>query len=208
MHLAALVGWGGVVVGTLTNVAQMAKVRRLGADGVNATTWALFTLMSIFCLGYGAAVGSTVVVVSALLGLPFLVVLLARLHPAARLRGLARGLVATIVLAWLPAALLGWDAGLLGLGALIVATRMPQLIELARASHAVGVSTGSWLLGSLNVTLWLVYYVATGRGYAAATMCVALVANLVIVALTLTRHRLGSRRALAAGTVATVAIAG
>jgi uncharacterized protein with PQ loop repeat len=189
MPLAEVAGWGGVVVGTLTNLAQARKVARRGTDGVNAATWSLFTLMSLFWLAYGAASGGTEVVVASIVGLPFLVVLLARLEPAARWRGLATAAVALGVVACVPAAILGWDAGLLGLGALIVATRLPQLVELVRSDHARGVSTGSWLLGSLNVTLWLIYYAATARTYAATTMGIALTANLAIVALALLRHR-------------------
>ena len=42
---------------------------------------------------------------------------------------------------WLPALVLGWDAGLLGIGILVVATRMPQLPELVRAAtHAASPS--------------------------------------------------------------------
>src|SRR5579871_6223922 len=115
MHLAAVVGWSGVVVGTLTNGAQARKIGRQGADGVNATTWSLFTLMSLVWLAYGASVGSPEVVASALCGLPFLVVLLARLDPVTRWRclGIAAALLGVVVGA--PTAISGWDAGLLGL---------------------------------------------------------------------------------------------
>ena len=90
---------------------------------------------------------------------------------------------------WLPAAMLGWNAGLLGIGVLVVATRVPQLIQLVRARHALGVSTASWLLGAASVALWLTYYVATSRPAAAVMMGVALATNLSIAAMATVRHR-------------------
>ena len=194
MHLAAVVGWSGVVVGTLTNGAQARRIGRQGPDGVNATTWSLFTMMTFVWLAYGASVGSPEVVASALCGLPFLVVLLARLDPTTRWRSLtiAAGLLGVVV--GVPTAALGWDAGLLGLGGVIVLTRLPQLRQLVWARHADGVSTGSWLLGSLNVGLWLVFYATTHHAVAAATMGIAMATNLSIVGLAVLRHRQGSTR--------------
>jgi uncharacterized protein with PQ loop repeat len=200
MPLASIIGWGGGTVGTLTVIAQAARVRRVGADGVNATTWSLFTLMSAFWLAYGVATRSNEVVAASLSGVPFFVWLLCMLDPTVRRRGLGRAAVAVAVTTWLPAALLGWDAGLLGIGVLVVATRMPQLAQLVRAHHARGVSTGSWLLGSASVALWLSYYVATSRTAAAITMAAALLTNVSIVALAFARHR-GTRLAPARGTV-------
>jgi len=151
--------------------------------------------MSAFWLSYGLAVGSAEVVVGSLVGAPFLVWLLCMLDAAERRRGLAGAAAAIAVTTWLPAALLGWNAGLLGIGVLIVATRMPQLVELARADHAHGVSTGSWLLGSASVTMWLAYYVSSSMTAAAASMVLALAANLSIVALAAARHRGAPTRA-------------
>jgi len=189
MPLAALVGWGGVTVGTFTTVAQAVRVRRLGAEGVNATTWSLFTLMSLFWLAYGLAVRSPEIVTASIIGVPFLLGLLWMLDPATRWRGLGRAAVAVVATTWVPTALLGWNAGLLGIGVLVVATRALQLAQVVRAHHARGVSTASWLLGAASIALWLAYYVATSRTATAVTMGFALLANLSIVALSVARHR-------------------
>jgi uncharacterized protein with PQ loop repeat len=189
MPLAAVVGWGGAVLGTLTSIAQLVRVRRRGGDGVNATTWSLFLLMSGFWLAYGVAVDAPPIVVASLAGAPFNVALLRRLAAPERRRGLSRAGVAVAATTVAPAALFGWNAGLLGIGLLVVATRAPQLVQLVRAQHADGVSVGSWLLGVASVALWLGYYVATARTAAAATMLAALACNLGIVALTVLRHR-------------------
>ncbi|HEY8081101.1 MAG TPA: hypothetical protein VIE15_03345 [Acidimicrobiales bacterium] len=189
MPLASIVGWSGVAVGTATTLAQLVRVRQRGTDGVNATTWSLFTLMSAFWLSYGLAASSLEVIVANVVGAPFLIALLARLDGDARRRGLAQGLAAVTVTTWLPMALFGWNAGLVGVGVLIVATRLPQLVRLLRASHARGVSTASWALGSLNVALWLAYYASSSMPAAAASMIFALVANVSIVLLAVARHR-------------------
>jgi uncharacterized protein with PQ loop repeat len=189
MSPAELVGWGGAVVGTLTILAQAVRIRRVGVDGVNATTWSLFLCMSSFWFAYGLAIGSVEILVASVAGLPFFAWLLAMLEPRDRWLGLVRAAAAVGVVTWLPSALLGWNAGLLGIGVLVVATRMPQLVELVRVRHARGVSAGSWLLGSLSVVLWLGYYLGTARAAAAATMSAALVTNLTIVALAVVRHR-------------------
>lgn len=189
MPLALVVGWSGVTAGAATTLAQVVRVRREGTDGVNATTWALFTLMSAFWLAYGISAGSPEVVAGTLLGLPPLVWLLSMLEGPERRRGLLRGAGAIFAAAWVPAALFGWNVGLLGLGVLMVATRMPQLLELVRVRHARGVSTASWLIGSASVVLWLTYYVTSEMTAAAVSMALALVANVTIVALAAYRHR-------------------
>jgi uncharacterized protein with PQ loop repeat len=189
MSPAELVGWCGAAVGTFTVVAQAVRIRRVGVDGVNATTWSLFLCMSSFWLAYGLAIGSAEILAASIAGLPFFVWLLAMLSPSDRWRGLGRASIAVVAVTWLPALVLGWDAGLLGIGILVVATRMPQLAELVRVRHARGVSVGSWLLGSLSVALWLGYYAGTSRTAAAVTMGLALATNLTIVALALARHR-------------------
>ena len=89
----------------------------------------------------------------------------------------------------------------------MVATRMPQLVELVRVRHARGVSTASWLLGSLSVSMWLCYYAASSMTAAAASMGLALVANLAIVALALYRHRTARIDAVAAHPGAAFALA-
>lgn len=189
MPLASLMGWGGVTVGTLTTIAQVVRIRRMGSDGVNATTWSLFAIMSVFWLAYGLASHSREIVAGSLVGAPFFIGLLWMLDRGERWRGLGRAAIAVATTTWLPAALFGWNAGLLGIGTLVVATRAPQLAQLVRARHAQGVSVASWLLGATSVTLWLAYYVATSRTAAAVTMGAALVANLSIVVLAVARHR-------------------
>jgi uncharacterized protein with PQ loop repeat len=94
MPLASLVGWGGATAGTLTTVAQAVRIRRLGTDGVNATTWSLFALMSVFWLAYGIASHSAQIVAASLVGAPFLVGLLWMLDREARVRGLGRAVLA------------------------------------------------------------------------------------------------------------------
>jgi uncharacterized protein with PQ loop repeat len=189
MEFAAAAGWGGAIFGTLTTVAQVVRIRRLGTDGVNATTWALFLVMSAFWLGYGIAVRSPEIDVSVLAAAPFLCWLLALLSPVARWGGVVRALAAVGACAVVPALFFGWNVGLLGIGALTVATRMPQLVQLVRARHADGVSVSSWIMGAASVGLWLAYYASTSRYAAAASMLAALLANLSIVMLTTLRHR-------------------
>lgn len=195
MALASVAGWGGASFGTLTTVAQVLRIRRQGTDGVNATTWALFLVMSLFWLAYGVAVRSPEIIVSVAVAAPFLCWLLALLAADERWAGTARATGAVAIAAALPAALFGWNAGLFGIGALIVATRAPQLVQLVRASHADGVSVTSWLYGALSVGLWLAYYASTARYAAAASMFAALLANLAIVVLTAMRHRRTPERA-------------
>jgi uncharacterized protein with PQ loop repeat len=206
MPLAAVVGWGGAVLGTLTAALQLGRIRCRGADGVNATTWSLFGMMSGFWLAYGVACGAVEIVAASLAGLPFVVALLGHLEPRARRRGAVRAAAAVIVTVWVPTAWLGWDAGLLGIGVLVVATRAPQLLQLLGARHATGVSAGSWLLGVTSVGLWLAYYVATARPFAAASMAAALAANAAIVVLATRRHR-GGRAVVTAPRVARLAVA-
>jgi uncharacterized protein with PQ loop repeat len=189
MGLASVAGWAGAGLGLLTTTAQVVRIRRQGVDGVNATTWALFLVMSVYWLAYGIAVSSAQIIGGVLSAAPFLCWLLLLLDRSASLRGLVRATAVTALAAFLPAAFFGWSVGLLGLGVVIVGTRMPQLVQLVRATHADGVSAASWLLGAASVALWLTYYVSTEKPAAAATMAAALAMNLSIVVLTMARHR-------------------
>lgn len=130
---------------------------------MNATTWSLLFLLSACWVSYGTAVHSPEIVTSSIVGAPFMIWLLAMLDGARRRRDLLRVAASVSVSAVLPALLLGWNAGILGLGVLIVATRMPQLFGLVRAAHAHGVSTSSWLLGAAGVALRLVNYPSRTR---------------------------------------------
>src|SRR5579863_2431210 len=105
MPLASLMGWGGVTVGTLTTFAQVVRVRRVGADGVNATTWSLFAIMSVVWLAYGLSSHSHEIVAGTLIGAPFFVWLLSMLDPMDRWRGLGRAALAVAPTTWVPAAL-------------------------------------------------------------------------------------------------------
>ena len=189
MSWGALAGWAGAALGAGTTIVQVVRVRGRGTEGVNATTWALFLSMSGFWFAYGLAVRSPEIVTSTVVAAPFLCWLLALLGPAARRRALVPAVAPVLGVAFLPALAFGWSAGVLGLGVLIVATRLPQLVQLVRHRHAIGVSVGSWLLGASSVALWLVYYVASARVAAAITMCLALGANLGIAVLAAVRHR-------------------
>jgi len=189
MPLAETVGWCGAAVGTATTLVQALRVWREGTGGVNATTWSLFTLMAAFWLCFGVAQRSPEIVIGTLAGLPMLVWLLTQLEASERRAGLQRGVPAVLAAVWLPAALLGWNAGLLGIAALMAATRLPQLLELTRVRHPYGVSIWSWALGSTSLALWIGYYVGTGMRVAALAVAIALAANLSIVGLASYRRR-------------------
>jgi uncharacterized protein with PQ loop repeat len=189
MPFASLIGWGGGLLGLVMTFLQAIRVHRLGPDGVSATTWSLFTLMAMYWLSYGLAAHSAQVIVGTAAGVPLMVWLLAMVEPTDLRRGLARGTAAIVATTWIPALLFGWDAGLLGIGVLMVATRFPQLLELVRADHARGVSTGSWVMGSVSVTMWLCYYAISNMSAAAISMAFALGMNLAIVAMAVARHR-------------------
>jgi uncharacterized protein with PQ loop repeat len=189
MPLASLVGWGGGLLGLVMTYLQAVRVYRKGPDGVSATTWSLFTLMAMFWLCYGFAAHSAQVIAGTAAGVPLMVWLLAMVDPTELRKGLARGAAAIVLTTWVPALLLGWDAGLLGIGVLMVVTRFPQLLELVRVDHARGVSSGSWIIGSVSVTMWLIYYASSRMTAAAISMAFALAMNLAIVAMAVVRHR-------------------
>jgi uncharacterized protein with PQ loop repeat len=150
--------------------------------------------MSVFWLAYGTAVHSPEIVTSSIVGAPFMIWLLVLLDATQRREGIARAAGSVTAVAVLPGLAFGWNAGLLGLGLLIVATRMPQLLQLVRATHAHGVSTSSWLLGASGVALWLMYYALTDKTFAAITMGAALSTNLFIAGLACARHRVARAR--------------
>ncbi len=191
MSLGALAGWAGAALGTWTAIAQVLRIRRCGTDVVNAATWSLFLTMSGFWLAYGLAVRSPEIVAATIAGTPFLCWLLWLLDPRERRRGLVPAAVVVLACAFAPAALFGWSAGVLGLGVVIVGTRLPQLVQLLRQREVVGVSVGSWVLGATSVSLWLGYYVSVGHVAAAFVMAAALAANVSIAGLAALRQRDG-----------------
>jgi len=90
---------GGDALSTVTAPVQPVRVYRQGPDGVNATTWSLRLRMSAFWVADGTAARSPEIVVSSILGAPFMIRLLGMLDGAARRRGLLRA-VASASRSW------------------------------------------------------------------------------------------------------------
>jgi uncharacterized protein with PQ loop repeat len=185
-----------VALGVVGTFAQFRRVRRDGAAGVSAATWTLFCLMGGFWMAYGTAAHSPEVVVGSLSLLPMQLSIVARLRPLDPATvGRAVAFFALCCVA--PALVLGWDAGVLGVGVAMTVTRMPQLIELVRERDASGVSATSWYVGAAGCALWIAYYASTGMTAALAATAAAGLASLAIAGLATWRHA-GSRPRLGA----------
>jgi uncharacterized protein with PQ loop repeat len=191
VNFASLCGYLAVSLGVVGTLAQVARVRRDGAAGVSPATWTLFCLMGGFWIPYGVAAHSPEVVLGSAILLPMQLFVVSRLRPIDPVTlGRAAAFFALCCVA--PALVLGWDAGVLGVGVAMTVTRMPQLIELVREPDASGVSATSWFLGVAGCALWVTYYASTGMAAALIATAAAGLTSLAIAVLATWRHA-GSR---------------
>lgn len=196
MNFASSCGYLGVALGVVGTFAQYRRVARDGAAGVSPATWTLFFLMGGFWIAYGTAAHSPEVVLGSVTLLPMQLSIVYRLRPLDPVTvGRAVAFFALCCVA--PALVLGWDAGVLGVGVAMTVTRMPQLIELVREPDASGVSAASWYLGVAGCALWIAYYASRGMAAALTATAAAGLASLAIAALATWRHA-GSRPRLGA----------
>lgn len=187
MHFAPVVGYVAVALGVVGTYAQVRRVRRDGVAGVSPATWTLFCLMGGFWISYGIVAHSAQVVVGSVVLLPMQLSVVSRLRPL-DVAVLARSAALFALCCVAPSLVLGWNAGVLGVGVVMVVTRMPQLIELIREPDATGVSSASWFLGVAGCALWAAYYAATSLTAALVATAAAGLASLAIALLASWRH--------------------
>lgn len=121
-------------------------------------TWTLFVLLAIVWTSYGVSVRSWPLVAGSLLALPLQTAILGRLRPWSRRSVVVRSVVFVLVCCAVPALRWGWNGAIVGAAAAGTMTRAPQLTALLRPTSATGVSPGSWILGVLVSSMWVVYY--------------------------------------------------
>jgi uncharacterized protein with PQ loop repeat len=186
--LSTFLGWAAVLLGTLAAYAQFSRLRRRGPEGVSLATWTLFVLLAIFWTSYGFAVQSWPLVAGSVAALPLQTAILGQLRPWNRWRVVARSVVFVLVCCVAPALTWGWSGAVVGAGAAGTMTRAPQLLGLLRPTRAAGVSPGSWVLGVLVSSMWVVYYWGAHLWAVLGVTALAGGVSLVIAVLSRRRH--------------------
>jgi hypothetical protein len=188
MSLATAFGWIGAISGAVMTYVQFRRARLVGVDGISPLTWSLFLAMGIFWVAFGIHLGSICIVAGTFLVAPLQAGVVLAIGVAESWRSflIALGIVIATIL--VPTVLLGWNVGAACTGVIMIATRVPQIVDLIVAPSVEGVSAISWALSSVNLGLWLVYYVDNHASGAALSMVVTIITNLVITGLTLRRH--------------------
>ncbi len=186
--LVLVLGWAAVLFGALSTIAQFARIRQHGTDGVSLGTWSLFSLMGVFWTAYGVAQRDAIIILGSLPLLPIQLALVARLRPIIQWRVVVRSVAAALVFSAVPTILWGWDAGVFGTGVLMVLNRGPQIVELVRTRGALGVSTATWLLGATGSALWVLFYVGERLWAPLIATAFAGLASLSVAALAAWRH--------------------
>ncbi len=187
-HFADVVGWMGVSLGAGSTYVQFHRARRISVDGISLVTWFQFVLMGMFWITYGIDRHSPIIVAGALIVAPMQIYVVSRLEPLKHRRALVRSVIFIGASSALPAALFGWTAGVYGIGVAMVFNRLPQILTLARNRGDLGVSVGSWLVGSLCSVMWIVYYAGVHNWAPAFATAMAMAGNLAIAGLAYYRH--------------------
>lgn len=195
--LTIFVGWLAVLVGFFAAFAQFRRAETLGIEGVSLATWVLFVFMGLFWVTYGLVAHSWEVVMGSLVIMPLQVAILFRLRPWENWRVVSQSFVFFLLCCALPTVLWGWPGGVYGTGIAMVFNRAPQLIELIRHADASGVSVGSWSLGVVGCSMWIIYYSGVHLWAALASTACAGLANLAIAVLAGWRHAQARRRLIA-----------
>jgi uncharacterized protein with PQ loop repeat len=187
--LCATLGWIAVTIGVISTIAQLRRAYSVGIEGISLATWFMFSLLGCFWIAYGASVHSLIIAMGSLTVLPFQLVVIFRLKPWLRWPVIRRCAMFFAVFCVGPTLVWGWSVGVLGVGVVMIGTRLPQLIELARYRGAMGVSVGAWSLSTLGSLLWIVYDAGFHFWAAALVTFGSGVANVTIASLAGLRHR-------------------
>ncbi len=188
MSTADVLGWTGALTGGFMTAIQYVRARRVGIEGISPLTWSLFLMMGIFWLAYGVQQRSACMIAGTVLVAPVQAAILVAIGWKDIWRSALGSLGIVVFSILLPTALWGWNAGAGAIGVVMVVTRFPQLIDLIRLPSVEGVSVMSWLLSSVNLGMWLYYYVDKGDTGAALSMVVTIVMNLLITGMAARRH--------------------
>lgn len=187
--IAEILGWIAVALGVVSTYIQLRRVAQLGIEGVSLATWILFAYMACFWIIYGVVARSWVVIMGSLLALPLQIPIVVRLSPLRNWRTSLYAFVFFALCCVAPTIFAGWSAGVYGTGIVMAVTRGPQTIKLIRQRHANGVSTVTWLMGTLASVLWIIYYYVDTHLWAALEVtAVGGIANLTIALLARWRH--------------------
>ncbi len=182
-------GWLAVSLGVPGTVSQWQRIRTQGIEGVSVATWLLFVWMSYFWISYGFVAHSAQVTWGSLIVVPMQMAILYRLAPWKHRRTSLLATLFFFVMAVLPTAIFGWQAGVYCMTIVMIANRVPQILELLRQPDASGVSAGSWLIGVLGTWFWILYYQNVHLWSALIATAGVSLANIVVFALVVWRHR-------------------
>ena len=187
-------------VGLVSTMVQLRRAATRGVEGVSLATWLLFVYMGCFWISYGVAAHSWAVIMGSLIVLPLQLAILVRLRPWRHGATVSAALAFFAATCVVPTLMWGWAGGVYGTGVTMMLTRAPQLLELVRTRDASGVSTGSWMLGTVGSALWVTFYDGTHLWAPLVATLVSGAGNATIASLAAWRHR-QSRRELIAGQV-------
>ena len=151
LHLSAadLLGWAGVTMGVISTWIQYRRARSISVDGISLVTWLQFILMGIFWISYGAERHSLIIAAGAAFVMPMQISIVARLKPWRHGANVMRAVAFIFACSAAPTLLLGWQAGVYGIGVAMALNRVPQIMTLVRNRGDLGVSVGSWSLGAV-----------------------------------------------------------
>ena len=190
-------GWLAVFTGFLAASAQFRRIQTLGIEGVSLATWVLFVYLGLFWFTYGLVANSWPVITGSLIIVPLQLAILFRLRPWEDWRVVSQAFIFFLLSCALPTALWGWPGGVYGTGIAMIFNRAPQIVELIRHEAASGVSVGSWTLGVVGCTMWIIYYSGAHLWAAMVSTTCAGLANLAIALLASWRHQQARRRLVA-----------
>ena len=188
MSVVTAIGWIGAISGAVMTYVQFRRAKLVGVDGISPLTWSLFLAMGIFWVAYGIHLGSACMVAGTVLVAPLQAGVLLEIGLGETWKSFLIALGVVLVTILVPTALFGWNIGAACIGIIMIATRVPQIVDLIVAPSVEGVSVMSWALSSVNLGLWLYYYVDNHDSGAALSMVATIITNLVITGLTLRRH--------------------
>jgi len=187
--LAIDIGWVAVVLGLCATLAQFARARRLGVEGVSLATWVLFIFMGCFWISYGVVARSWEIIMGSLSVFPFQLAIVYRLQPWRSPQVVLRSFAFFVISCVLPTMAWGWVGGVYGTGVAMTVNRGPQIVELIRQEDASGVSVASWMLGVVGCICWVTYYQNVHLWAALVSTSFAGLANLTIALLASWHHR-------------------
>ncbi len=188
LSLATAIGTISAVFGFLMGAYQLHRAYKVGIDGISLATWCSFGYLAVWWSAYGFAINSPESAWGNIATIPVIFLVVRKLDWKNGIRTLYINLLVVVLIPGLMTAIGGWSVGVVGVGAIALWNRFPQILKCIRYKDVEGVSASGWLIGTICSMFWTYYFYLVHQWYTFYMNICLTTASLTIVVLSLWRQ--------------------